>query len=86
MKYIYLLIGLFYFVNSRESYLIMRNNFLKFCLKIENYKLKQIINKVALDFQKIHYNSLESVYNVSYKYYTLSSDELELLEGIMFFI
>ena len=86
MKFFLLIISLFYFVNSRESYLILRNNFLKFSLKLENYRLKQILNNVGNNLQTLHYLSLEKFYNLSYKYYALTHDEKELLEGLMFFL
>ena len=86
MNLIIILVSLFYCVSSRESYLIIRNNFMKFCLKLENYRLKQIINNIGYNLHKMHYTSLDKLYDLSYRYYTLTYDEKELLEGILFLL
>ena len=86
MNFIIILISLFYCVSSRESYLIIRNNFLKFSLKVQNYRLNKIINNIGYKLHTMHCSSLDKLYNISYKYYTLTYDENELLEGILFLL
>jgi hypothetical protein len=86
MNFIIILISLFYCVSSRESYLIIRNNFLKYSLKLQNYRLNKIINNIGYKLHTMHCASLDKLYNISYKYYTLTYDEKELLEGILFLL
>ena len=80
------LIPIVSFIHSRESYLTIRNNFLKFYLKLENYRLKHFFHRISNTVNKIHYCTIDKFYHVSYKYYTLTESEKDLLEAVMIFI
>jgi hypothetical protein len=74
------------YVRSRESLLVVRNNFLRYCLKMENNRLQKILHNLSNSLYLIHCKSLEKYYDISYKYYALTENEKELLEAVMIFI
>ena len=88
MIYFTKLLVLFYLINN--VYCNYNNNY----LKIRNYTLRIIIlkdiNKARLfikngrDLTKNIYNKMMNIYyDTSYKYYSLSDDEIELLDNIV---
>jgi hypothetical protein len=74
------------YVRSRESLLVVRNNFLRYCFKVENRRLQKILYNLSNNLYFIHCKSLEKYYDISYKYYALTENEKELLEAVMFFV
>jgi hypothetical protein len=86
MYLIILFLSLFYFGNARESYLILRNSFLKFNLKLQNYHLRQILNNLSNNINKIHLLTLDRYYNYTFKYHSLSYENKELLDTMSLFI
>ena len=83
---LYLLTLIYIFVNAKDSYLLIRNKFLKFFLKLDNYRTKQIFNNIGIQIDNMHYGAINKLCNISYKYYTLSYDEQELIQNIGFFL
>lgn len=75
-----------YVIRSRESLLLIRNNFLRYCFKLENSRLQKILYHLSNSLYTIHCKSLDKYYDISYKYYALTENEKELLEAVMFFI
>jgi hypothetical protein len=80
------LIPIVSFIHSRDNYLTVRNNFLKFYLKLENYRLKYFFHRISNCVNKIHYYTIDKFYDISYKYYTLTENEKDLLEALTIFI
>lgn len=78
----------FYFCNiyANECYLLTKNNFMKFYLKLENYYLKKMLNEFGCRIDKVHNFACNKINSLSYKYNTLSYEEKEMLDVIGFFI
>jgi hypothetical protein len=70
---------------ASECYLQTKNNFMKFYLKLDNFYLKNIFIKLGCSIDKIQSITCNKIYNLSYKYNTLSYEEKEMLEVIGFF-
>ena len=70
------------FINAKDSYLVIRNKFLKFVLKLDNYRTKRILNNIGKQIDTMHYGTIMKIYNISYKYNTLTYDEQELFQNI----
>lgn len=73
-------------INAKDPYLGIRNNFLNFFLRLENYHVKKIFHNIGKYIDNSHYKSIGTLSNISCKYNTLSYEEQELLQAINFFI
>jgi hypothetical protein len=89
MKYLNIIILLLFFltnISANGCYLLTKNNFMKFYLKLENYYLKKILNDFGCSIDKLHTLTCNQINSLSIKYNTLSYEEKEMLEVIGFFL
>jgi hypothetical protein len=89
MKFSNILILFLFFlinINANGCYILTKNNFMKFYLKLENYYFKKILNNVGCRIDNLHSFTCNKINSLSIRYNTLSYEEKEMLEAINFFL
>ena len=71
---------------ERKNYLKIRNFYLKKYFTINNPFLKKTCNYLSSKINNFYYKYLNICYNLSFEYYTLTDEELLIIETASFLI